>query len=418
MGENLFVKGSCYVFLGGEMSGVGGAQNYIYSKSRWLTEHGFKVFVFCKEDDRCTYDFSHCRIESMVDLESHPRLLSKQRRRAVIDSILRWVEDSSEIVFESHTLCLAIWGEMLASKVNGRNFVYLLAEQFPSYTDRELDFLACKYNEGNLVSINKQILRNLLEHRVTDFREDYNELSAKAYPVLDDSGYDAEVAITGGGNNILLLSRLDKTFVVDATIRLCGYIRQHPEAQFNVCYIGDGSKKRVKQILKQYRSLSNATVQMLGEMLPLPRKLLESFNLAISKAGCARQCALSRVPTIMYALDKDVPIGFCGYEFHCKTTSEEASPQDFDSLVDRALVLHEPQGRKWKYYDEAARSNIDYEDHLRRIKLYPQSNNYYNVMDVSPSMSRLIPSIWVSVFKDLNYRALINIVKQFQHPAR
>lgn len=69
------------------------------------------------------------------------KVFSNSKRKNILNKILTFIGDvNEETIIESHLVHLAMWGELVASDFNGKNFIYLLSENYPSYTNSIYDF--------------------------------------------------------------------------------------------------------------------------------------------------------------------------------------------------------------------------------------------------------------------------------------
>ena len=127
-----------YIILTGSIIDVGGSQLYSKNKKKYLEEKGWDVSIYSFQRGQILIDeLKGCSNNIIHNLKFSPNLFSAKIKKKVIDEII-WEKNYEEVVVESHSINLSLWGEMIAQKVNGKHVIVLVDETFEKLTGRPI----------------------------------------------------------------------------------------------------------------------------------------------------------------------------------------------------------------------------------------------------------------------------------------
>lgn len=290
-----------YVFLTYTIKDVGGGQLYVATKSTFLKDNGWDVkIIYVSPGDLIIKDF--LLFETM---ENH-RLLEPacyyfaNKRERILKQIVDFVgNDCDEVVIESHSDFMATWGEMMASELNARHLLYLIAEKL-EIRPWLLDFIKFKYERKELASITKDSVSRLLANSNIELTHGSPFLPANgAGNCVQDVDYS--IPFDTSIYTIGLVGRMEKEYMRDTTGEICSFLKEHENTQFNIVYIGGGPQGSgiIEHIREQYQDSVNVNLFFIGYVFPLPKCLIKEFDFCIAGAGAATAITWEGVPTII-----------------------------------------------------------------------------------------------------------------------
>lgn len=327
-----------YVILTYNIINIGGAQLYTNSKVKYLENYRWKVKVYSSSSmgNFLIKDLEKFSSNIIPELAISPMTYSSQKREQIIDKMSDGLCDNDEIVIESNYISLSLWGELLASKYQAKHLIYDLNESIKC-SKNLFPFFKFKFDRGELAVINPNIIEEF-------FKPYFKVNNAKNYVLnavysikqVDDIEIDIH-EINTTRYTIGVIGRLNKPFVLKISQDLQKYIINNPSRYFNVIYIGgdEAGENVTGQIKNIFSTLSNCSLYMMGYRFPIPRKLLQLFDVCFSNSGAARAAASEGIITIPVDSDDLCPIGILGI-----TTSNTLFHTD-ESIMDITYWLDE-----------------------------------------------------------------------------
>ncbi|MBQ5590616.1 MAG: hypothetical protein IIU65_02945, partial [Clostridia bacterium] len=155
-----------YVLLASFIINIGGGQIYCKNKSEFCQSAGYETYVFSTKYGKIEIEALKKYADLICEeLSLNPHCLSNKKIESVLDWICKRIDFKSEdeIVIESHTPYLAVWGELLSKKIGAKHLVYLLGEDFAGIEKYVVDFLKFKYNRKELACITEEVMKKLFE---------------------------------------------------------------------------------------------------------------------------------------------------------------------------------------------------------------------------------------------------------------
>ena len=107
-----------YVFISRRICEIGGAEQYLYNKSRYLASQGWRVFIFSGREGRILiHGFEQYAKDIHPALRYAPECYSKGEVRRTINSIVGRIGDcgGDQCIVESDAVNRSIWAVALSS---------------------------------------------------------------------------------------------------------------------------------------------------------------------------------------------------------------------------------------------------------------------------------------------------------------
>ena len=331
-----------YVFISRRISEIGGAEQYLYNKSRYLESAGWRVLIFSARKGRILISgFEKYREGICPALTYAPECYSRREVRRTLDRICREIGDcgGDPCVIESDSVNRAVWAELIAARVGGKHLAFILQENH-GYDEATRRFLRFKYDRHELAGITVQSVGQMLEDGQLEQRAD-TKISAYCNNVVEDCEdrispqLDPEADHTFGS-----LGRLEKPCVLPILEGFKACFAAHPEQRFNMVLIGGApGKAREAEIREMFSGMDNVRLLITGNMYPLPRSLLDRIEVFVSTAGSATATYRAHRPTVRVHPVTGEPVGVIGLDFALKErTMYEVTPGlTVPECIDRAL---------------------------------------------------------------------------------
>lgn len=281
-----------YIFFASTIDNVGGAQLYVLTKSKYLQENGWRVVVFYYlQGKRFLTDFDAFETHFMQELHLPAYYFPAFKRKKAIAKILAAIGNtvnSGETIIESHSLSLATWAEVIASRIGCRHIAYNIDEK-PKCTPEMLNYYKFKYNRRELFGIAEPSLLHFFKD--IGFVMAYGSTFLTAYGAsncVQDIPYDLSL-YKSADYTVGLFGRLEKPYMVETREEIRRFIETHKDKQFNVIYIGGASDNGATEskVKKSYIDVPNVNLYFTGYMAPVPLQLVKSLDVCVASAGAS-----------------------------------------------------------------------------------------------------------------------------------
>lgn len=374
-----------YVFLTANIYPIGGMQKYIAGKAAYLKKQGWKVNAFF-----CGHDGDDCAIASLneykddeiEELEKLPGEWTKRIRRRAIERMVSRILENGEIVeqilIESQTDVLSLWGELLAERLKAKNVCFVCAEVFRKpgqFYERYLDFFDFKHKRKELAGIDEKSLGYLFEgYKKVGESESYRFNAEPDDPIQDVESKQIDI-LKRQEWNICYLGRAEKAYVKDVIFNLEKLAKKHPGTSIQFIMVGNADCRQ--SLLKErLEPLSNVIITLLGDMVPIPRKLFRELDVVIAGAGSAEFAAREHVPTIVADCMCGLSNGIYGYTTNNTLFPDKAGQKELiDALED--VLINKIQDTLEFTLVARPPAVYYYEQHMKFIKESCQEQEYY-----------------------------------------
>jgi hypothetical protein len=313
-----------YIIIGG-ISGIGGWQLYIDAKAEYMKEMGWKVIVFGGDNSKKVKIAGLKEYTPYIipELSQNIVCFTTRQKNSIIKQMTRIIGTTTdkEVIIESTSIRHAFWGELLASELTAKHFVYLLHSYIPKINKAALDYFDYKYNRHELAGMTDQTIpmlfrgyRNIEEGKTYGLRatgknpmkkdDEYDQLAKQYLEIVNDCDY--LIGSFGTLNKPHTLKILDDVIT---------FARNHQDNRFAYIVIGSSSKGLVEEkIRKRLEYVQNIKILIVEEMFPVPELLFDSLDVCIASWGCATVAGRTKAKTIRLLNDIDTTaIGVAGY---------------------------------------------------------------------------------------------------------
>lgn len=328
-----------YIMLINRIGGMGGGQMYVNNKLSFVSSLGWQPMVFFAVSSEIVISDLRAYEKNVFEkMILPPMVYSKKTVDKVIAQVIENIGDYDEAVIETGCAPMALWGEILAKKLNCKHMVHLLDEHLDKSVPVEyLDFYKFKHGRGELSGINSSSLKILFRNSpmITDNNAYY--LSSLCSNVVLETENDI-LNIPKEGISLGCIGRLNKEYV--DVVAKCFYklALKYQEKYFNIVFIGGSEDESYKnKIADLFSTLSNVNLIMSGALYPIPSATLKKITLFVSSAGSARVSYGVDIPTISIDTNDLKPIGVLGYTTHNSAFRKDEPAIDLNYLMEQIL---------------------------------------------------------------------------------
>lgn len=306
-----------YIIIARSICGIGGAEIYVRNKLNFLHNNNYQVTIIsCVLGTIKISELEYFKKNIIPECINDPFLYTDSQRKRILKKLLNSlnITEGSEVIIESSFIQGALWGELLASVLNCRNFCFLVDDSFRELSDSERDFLVFKLKRKELVGITKNSLELLFKQKYLLLEDEHYFLNFTCINSIEHINnyfnfYHEQYDITIGS-----IGRINKPCVPIILSEIKKFASQHTNKKilFVLFGGGDNEKKLKKQYIKSLKNIDNLTFIITGEFFPIPYDCVNKFDLFISTAGSARATYNSGIPTLSVELMTGVPLGLLG----------------------------------------------------------------------------------------------------------
>ncbi|MCH5229167.1 MAG: hypothetical protein J1F12_04130 [Muribaculaceae bacterium] len=300
-----------YIFLINTVGGSAGGQLYLSAKIDWLQKEGYDVEVLYFDPTPITIENLKPFENGYVrNLEFRFALMSPKDRRETFEKVSTDWNIYNEIIIESFSIEMSLWGEYFASQCRGKHICYFLCETYPSnITPSIREFLEFKLNQGLLYGITPKSIPSIFPEA------DGDETTLLAHGCVREA---EDLPLPGGlklkedAFTVLSIGRLEKPYIPE----LWEEVKHFAESTgINVNFIIVGSTKQ-RRIYKRLHSITETSPHLnamyLGEVFPMPKKIFEISDVFAGCAGSARMAQKQGIPVISVDANDHKAIGILG----------------------------------------------------------------------------------------------------------
>lgn len=331
-----------YVFISRRICEIGGAEQYLYNKSRYLESTGWRVYIFSGRRGRILINgFEKYEKDIYPALSYAPECYSKREVRKTIEAIAERVGDcgGDPCIVESDGVNRAVWGEMIARRLGAKHLAFILQENH-GYDADVKSFLRFKYDRHELAGITPQSIGQMLEGDGIEPRDD-TKISAYCNNVVEDCEDRVSALLDPNADHVFgSLGRLEKPCVPAILDGFKAYFAAHADERFELVLIGGASvEARERQIREEMEAVGNVRLLITGNMYPLPRTLLDRIEVFVSTAGSASATYRAHRPTVRVHPVTGEPVGVIGLDFELRDRSmyDVALELSIPDCIERAL---------------------------------------------------------------------------------
>lgn len=380
-----------YIFFVRSIVNIGGAEIYTRNKFIDLKKRGYDVLVFSTKRG-CCYIEELNQFNGLIfqELANDPFLYTEKQRNKISDSILKKIGDVSvyeEIMIESQTVQLSVWGELFAKKMNASNFCFFSDDRFAKLYPATADFLKFKLKRRELVGIATQSLSLLFKGNYDILEDEKYNLRFFCSNSIEDCSNTYGINIDNIGKydvvigSITRLEKICTPFIMENVIE---FAKDNKDKRILFIFFGGSSNKKLeKYYKKKMGKQKNLDFILTGIMYPIPLQFVKQVDLFISVSGAAGATTREGIPTLVIELETGKPLGILKYN----TSSSQYKDANNDYLSPNIKTfLNEVFVQKKYNLDEIKKSLviekyvIDFSSHYDFVKESKMKNKiqYYD----------------------------------------
>lgn len=397
-----------YIILTPNITNIGGAQIYVRNKKVFLEENGWEVDIYSIfEGQILIKDIAVFKDNIIEELLYLPFFYSKNERLNII-SRLTEKNNYDNLIIESNTITLALWGEMIAKETNGKHIIYLLNEHFENFSKTIFLFLDFKHKRKELAGIHNKSLELLFKDykRIAE-NEKYSLRATCANAVVDVPNYIID-NIKKKDINIGCISRLEKPFVSTMVDEIIQFTKINSSKTIQLVLVGESPDHSVERsIIKKTEDVQNLNLVMTGRLFPIPKKLFQMMDIFIGVAGAAGVSANENVLTLTVDVNSHKPIGLLGYDTRDSIYSQHATDISISAALERILIIEQMQNEEIEIDYKIVDFRKEYLNHLDFIYSSNQEKIFYEINGIKLNTKELIKKYLIKVAGINNFEALI-----------
>ncbi len=383
----------CYIFITSSIKGVGGNQCYIAAKARFLESKGWTIHVFNatyhSKRIKCPIDYLNKYLDDTIETlgvppYKNPHLLVKWSLNKMIKR-LGSINSDDEIIIESHDDSTSQWGELLASKIHARHYTYLMTEIYrgkgKSYLEK-MSFYDFKYKRKEILGC-PMTFNRLFEGIRTVSEDDLPGLiMLNEAPIQEISNSQIDNIIKRDFN-ICYLGRGSKPYVKNVIHDVGVFASRHKKSSVQFIIVGDLNSHRsaLNELTSQN---SNLNCIELGLLHPIPKSLFDKVDVVIAGSGSARHSA--EVGALVIVADPETCLsnGLLGYEtLNSVFKDEDGIVSSFSDALERVLVNKCHIGKQNRFVPDPSVEECT----LNSFRLYSLSDRSYTYFDETAMLS-------------------------------
>ena len=382
-----------YIILTPSVGDMGGAQMYTANKVEYLKENGWDVAVYyCLPYKKLLIEELKAFDENFLpDMQYGIQYLPKTRKRKVLDTICQETSNYKETVIETHLVSLAVWGEMIAKRIEGRHVINFLEEHPHALSRREADYYEFKLKRREILNASEFSLKRLFGGF---YKEGYSQFEHKSdffcSNVVSDAGFDNS-SVKKADFNLLSIGRLDKPYIETLVLELKKFAQKNIKYSFNIHFVGGSNSGTVEKWIEQeLGSMENVNLYLYGFVYPIPSGLIDITDIAIASANSILVTSERGCPTISIDMTDFGGIGVFGYTTENKfnRTTEPFIPVSElleQVLINKTLVVN----KKEKSTQRSAKSKKLMEENVSYIKCMDAKKEYFDEKRIYSAKERL-----------------------------
>ena len=337
-----------YIFITADIHVIGGMQNYVRSKAKYLVQHNWQVYIFfagskengCLFSELDQYVGGGIRLiriapESIFHTIYYKVALSEMLQLVHYDNT-----KNDEYIIESHADYEAIWGEILAKEISAKHICFICNERFrgsDKLYDRYIDFFKYKYDRNELAGIHETSLKLLFEGYMNVEASQRNVLEAAYDLNVEEIYFERVHSIEKKDWNIAYIGRCEKSYFPYIIKEIISFCSAHANKQIQFIIVGDVAGR--EEMIQHLEEVTNLTICAVGFFPTIPQELFRKIDVAIAGAGCCEIATRCNVPTIVPDAIANTAMGIYGYTSDSLLYS--STRFTYSELLENVLVTKE-----------------------------------------------------------------------------
>lgn len=333
-----------YIFITGDIHPIGGMQLLVAGKAEILESQGWEVYIFFP-----THETGACALASLdkyneggfCELTLPPYKWTARTRKNVIEKMCRIIGSikEEEIIIESHSDRTSQWGEILAAKIHAKHMLLLCNETYrgkDKYYLENLDFYDFKHRRKEVAGEMDDIIFKLFEGYKTVPENEIYIFKYDENPIRDVNNEKVN-AIKKYDWNIGYIGRIEKGYVPNIIKSIAIFAKDNPHKSIQFVIVGNIEARR-GLIEATFDGISNLTVTLLDDVVPIPKSLFMKLDVVIAGSGSAKCAAYENVYTIIADASNFQANGVLGYDTNDQLYHRHVVQTSFDKALENVLI--------------------------------------------------------------------------------
>lgn len=337
-----------YIFITSSIKGVGGNQCYIAAKAQYLESQGWTIHVFNptyhSKKIKCPIDYMNKFLDDTIETLGVPPFKNPQ---LFVDWTLNKmlkrigpIKTDDEIIIESHDDSSSQWGELIAPQIHARHYIYLMTEVYrgpgKSYLEK-IEFYDFKYRRKEMLGIPMTFNRLFEGMRTVSDNDLSGLLMLNESPIQDVNNSQID-NLTKKDFNICYIGRGSKPYVKNIIQGVGNFAGKHTDCSVQFIIVGDLDSHR-SLINKVLSNNTNLNCVELGLLHPIPKSLYNKVDVVIAGSGSARHSAEVGALVIIADPETKMSNGLLGYEtLNSIFQDKDSVVTSFCDALERVLV--------------------------------------------------------------------------------
>ncbi|WP_278372297.1 hypothetical protein [Segatella bryantii] len=371
-----------YVFIGTSICDIGGGALYYKHKLQYLLDKGYKVYIFSFVKGEVIIDQLKSQQKNIISyLKFPPYFYTDSNKNKIIQHLIEEIsyKDNDTIFIESNHFISSLWGEILACRLKCKHVLFIIDEISRIYSDCDLRYLKFKDQRKEVAAISHRTLPEIFKN--TNYSDICRKIILSACPTetisnVAECKIDIHLHKENNTINILSLGRLNKKYILPTIKSLANYTIANNSVFFNIIFCG-GPSKYESIIKKEFNGQDNIELIFLGNLYPIPLKLLRITDLGIASSGSVTLLDEFGIPCIVIDGNDCLPIGI--YKYNCINRlfrGKEEPPVALDYLLN--LIIKNKVVNKNFHLPENLNKEVDFSSHFQFIKNSNKEIEYYS----------------------------------------
>ena len=340
-----------YIFLTFPIYIMGGGQNYVRSKLKYLINDGWKVYIFFREN----HLYTECLFEELKDYVKGgieywhavpDKIYGTIGYYTILFKMLKHIgyqkDTQCQYFIESNDETFTVWGEILAQIVSGKHIYFTLSENFglmgAEYYGKYIDYFKYKLERHELAGIAESSVHRMFEGYIDVPASKEYMLTAASEDNIRDINSPLVEQLPYQDWNIAYFGRGDKRYLPYILYEIRLFCRKYSTRKIHfiiISVLGEAEQS----LLEKLRDVENLTVNCLGYFNPIPSKLFQKIDVMIAGAGCANIAYRQGLPVIIPDAHLFTGAGILGYTTHSTLYGEHE--YSYVELLENVLITKE-----------------------------------------------------------------------------
>lgn len=374
-----------YIILTSAIRNAGGAQLYTANKLSYMESLGWEPFAFFHVAGDVKIQYLSRFVDGHIpEMGATVHSLRKSVVDNVLDRISGVVGNADEVIVESDGFSLCFWGEVIASRLNGRNVLFPLEEKFWHITHKEAAFFEFKLRRNEIMTANEKRLKQIFQGY---YKTEYNQylLGLKPYctNVVDYTPIELPDSICDIRSlKILSIGRLKKAYINPMLQEIKDFAQKYSERKIDLIMVGGDSDPTIEAAIRNlYKDVDNVTLYLLGYIFPIPYDWIRISDVCIASSNSVLVSANEGIPTIAVDGHDLKAIGVYGYTTNHKVFRGDEPLLQISVLLED-ILLKKKYPKVLKHRIPVGELAQFFQPHVTFLENVDKKKNYYKLSDI------------------------------------